>query len=70
MVGACNVYRCVEEQPETQVARATSYDHQILRLSRSVDDKAVLATRVTKIQAGSQESAAVRVRVPGAVVRA
>ena len=36
-------------------ARATSYDHQILRPSRSVDDKAVLAARV---------------RVPGAVVRA
>ena len=37
------------------VARARSYDHQILRPSRSVDDKAVLAARV---------------RVPGAIVRA
>ena len=47
--GACNVHRCVEEQPETQVARAMSYDHQILRPNRSVDDKAVLAARVTEI---------------------
>ena len=31
------------------VARAISYDHQILRLSRSVDDKAVLVARVTEI---------------------
>ena len=31
------------------VARATLYDHQILRLSRSVDDKAVLAARVIEI---------------------
>ena len=31
------------------VARATSYDYQILRPSRSVDDKAVLAARVTEI---------------------
>ena len=30
-------------------ARATSYDHQILKPSRSVDDKAVLAVRVTEI---------------------
>ena len=31
------------------VMRATLYDHQILRPSRSVDDKAVLAVRVIKI---------------------
>ena len=31
------------------VACATSYDHQILRISKSVDDKAVLAARVTEI---------------------
>ena len=31
------------------VAHATSYDHQILRPSRSMDDKAVLAARVTEI---------------------
>ena len=48
--------------------RVTSYDHQILKPSRSMDDKIVLAARVTEIQAGSQESAAARVRVPGAVV--
>ena len=44
-------------------ACATSYDHQILRPSRSVDDKAVLAVRVTAILPGSRESAAARVRV-------
>ena len=47
--GVCNAHRHVKEQPETQVARAASYDHQIFRPSRSVDDKAVLATRVTEI---------------------
>ena len=31
------------------VARVVSYDHQILRPSRSVDDKVVLAARVTEI---------------------
>ena len=31
------------------VARVTSYDHHILRPSRSVDDKAVLAVHVTEI---------------------
>ena len=31
------------------VVRATLYDHQILRPSRSVNDKAVLAARVTEI---------------------
>ena len=36
----------MEEQPETQVARATSYDHQILRPSRSVDEEVVMAARV------------------------
>ena len=49
VAGTCNVHWRVEEQPETQVARATSYDHQILRPSRLVDDKAVLVTRVTVI---------------------
>ena len=44
-------------------ARATSYDYQILRPSRSVDDKAVLATRVTAILPRSRESTAARVRV-------
>ena len=49
VVGACEVHWRMEEKPETQVTRATSYDHQILRPSRSVDDKAVLAARVTEI---------------------
>ena len=47
----------------------SSYDHQILRLSRSRDDKAVLAACVAEIQAGSQEPSAARVRVLGAIVR-
>ena len=49
-------------------ARVSSYDHQILRPSRSGDDKAVLAAHVAGIRAGSRESAATRVIVPGAVV--
>ena len=49
VVGACDVRWRVKEKPETQVVRATSYDHQILRPSRSVDDKAVLAARVSEI---------------------
>ena len=51
-------------------ARVSSYDHQILRSSRSGDDKAILATRVAEIQAGSQEPSTARVRVLGAIVRA
>ena len=49
VAGACEVHWRMEEKPETQVARVTSYDHQILRPSRSVDDKAVLAARVIEI---------------------
>ena len=45
------------------MVRATSYDHQILRPSRSVDDKAVLAARVTAIFPGCRESATAHVRV-------
>ena len=38
------------QKPKWRVdARATSYDHQILKPSRSVDNKAVLAARVTEI---------------------
>ena len=55
-------------ETNTQAACVTSFDHQILKPSRSGDDKAVLATRVAEIQAGSQEPSAVRVRVPGVVV--
>ena len=50
-------------------AHVSSYDHQILRPSKSGDDKAVLVALVAKIQAGSQEPSVVRVRVPGAIVR-
>ena len=50
-------------------ARESSYDYQILRPSGSVDDKAGLAARVTEIRAGSRESSAARVRVPGAISR-
>ena len=49
VVEACNVHSREEEKPETQVERATLYDHQILRPSRLVDDKTVLAARVTEI---------------------
>ena len=51
-------------------ARVSSLDHQILRPSRSGDDKAILAARVAEIRAGSRESSAARVIVPGAVVHA
>ena len=44
-----HVHRHVEEQPETQVVHVMLYDHHILRPSRSVDDKAVLAAGVTEI---------------------
>ena len=52
---------------ETQAMRVTSYDYQILRPSGLMDDKAVLAARVTEIRAGSRESLAACVRVPGAI---
>ena len=42
-------YRRVKEQPKTQwcvVVRAASYDHQILRPSKSVEEEAVIAARV------------------------
>ena len=48
---------------ETQVARATSYDHQILRSSRSVDDKAVWAAHGPRRRSGSEESEAARERL-------
>ena len=51
---------------ETQVARATSYDHQILRPSRSMDDKAVWAARGPRRRSGSEESEAARGRFSGA----
>ena len=48
----------------------SSYDHQILKPSRSGDDKAFLAASVAEIQAGSQEPSVAHVRVPRAIVRA
>ena len=45
-------------------ARATSYDHQILRSSKSVDDKAVCAARGPKRRSGSEESEAARESLP------
>ena len=44
----------------------TSYDHQILRPSRSVDDKAVWAARGPRRRSGSEESEAARGRFSGA----
>ena len=66
---SARVLACGNET-DTQVARVTSYDYQILSPSGSRDDKAVLATRVAEIRAESLESLAAHVRVPGAVVRA
>ena len=40
------VHRRVEEKSETQVAHATTVDHQILRPSRSVDEEAIMEARV------------------------
>ena len=47
-------------------ARVSSYDHQILRPSRSRNDKTVLVARAAEIQAGSQEPLTACVRVWGA----
>ena len=44
----------------------TSYDHQILRSSRSVDDKAVWAARGPRRRSGSEESEATHERLSGA----
>ena len=52
------------------MARAALYDHQILKPSRSVDNKAVLAARVAEIRVGSRESLAARVIVLEAIVHA
>ena len=48
-------------------ARATSYDHQILSRSRSVDDKAVWAARGLRRRSGSEESEAARERLSEAI---
>ena len=47
-------------------ARETSYDHQILRPSRLVDDKAVWPARVPRRRSGTEESEAARGRFSGA----
>ena len=50
------VYQCVvaRQIPRQRVwEHVTSYDHQILRPSRSMDNKAVLVARVAEIRAGS-----------------
>ena len=49
-------------------ARATSYDHQILRRSRSMDDKAVWVARVPRRRSGSEESETMRGNFPGLTV--
>ena len=48
------------------MVHATSYDDQILKPSRSVDDKAVWAARVPRRRSGSEESEAARGRFSGA----
>ena len=48
-------------------ARATSYEDQILRRSRSVDDKAVWAARGPRRRSGSEESEAARERLSEAI---
>ena len=60
------VHRRMEEKSETQVARAKAVDHQILRPSRSVDDKAIWAARGPRRRSGSEESEAARGRFSGA----
>ena len=45
---ACDVYRRVEEKPETREARVRSDGGQNLRFCRSVDEDADRAVRVTK----------------------
>ena len=47
-------------------ARAPSYDHQIFKWSRAVDDKAVWAARGPRRRSGSEESEAARERLSGA----
>ena len=64
-----DTWRSSQKPRRRVVTRATSYDHQILRSSRSVDNKAVLVARVAEIRAGSRESSVARVIVPKAVVR-
>ena len=48
VAGACDVYRCVEEKPETREVRVRSDGGQNLRFCRSMDEEADRAVRVTK----------------------
>ena len=48
-------------------ARATSYDHHILRRSKSMDDKAVWAARGPRRRSGSEESEVARERLSEAI---
>ena len=59
-IGACNVHRRVEERPETQVVRATSFESHISSVGRSVVDEAVMATRVHEHDLEVRESEAAR----------
>ena len=60
MSGACSVHRRVEEKPEVQVARATSFESHISSVGRSVVDEAVMAARVHENDLEVRESEAAR----------
>ena len=49
------------------MAHATSYDHQILKRSKSVDDKVVWAAYGPRRRSGSEESEAARERLSEAI---
>ena len=55
-----HVHRRVKEQPEIQVARATSVESHISLVGRSVVDKAVMAARVHEHNLEVRESEAAR----------
>ena len=50
------------------MARAAAFDHQILRPSKSVDEKAIWVTCGPRRRSGSEESEAARGRFSGASV--
>ena len=64
MSGACSVHRRVEEQPEVQVARATSVESHISSLGKLVVDEAVMATRVHENDLEVREPEAARGSFP------
>ena len=55
-----HVHRRVEEQPEIQVARATSVESHISSVGRLVVDEAVMAARVHEHDLEVRESEAAR----------